>query len=153
MQSDRANRVRVQPDLSAPGHPEIFVIGDTATINAWHGKPVPGIAPAAKQQGDHVAKTIKARLCGDIVQRPFHYRHAGSLATIGKRSAIIDFGWLRLRGRFAWWTWGLAHIYFLIGTRNRVAVALNWCWIYISGDRGARLITQDQPPQEWRDES
>lgn len=153
VQSDRANRVRVLPDLSAPGHPEIFVIGDTATIDAWHGKPVPGIAPAAKQQGDHVAETIKARLRGDIAQRPFHYRHAGSLATIGKRSAVIDFGWLRLRGRLAWWIWGLAHIYFLIGTRNRLAVALNWCWIYISGDRGARLITQDQPRQGWRDES
>lgn len=150
VQCDRVNRV--QPDLSAPGHPEIFVIGDTATIDAWHGKPVPGIAPAAKQQGDHVAATIKARLRGDAAQRPFHYRHAGSLATIGKRSAIIDFGWLRLRGRLAWWLWGLAHIYFLIGVRNRLTVALNWWWIYSSGDRGARLITQDPSRQEWRDE-
>ena len=142
--ADGAKRIAVESDLSVPGHPEIFAIGDTATIDAWHGKPVPGIAPAAKQQGRHVAATIKLRLRGDSTPRPFRYRHAGSLATIGKRAAIIDFGWLRLRGRIAWWIWGLAHIYFLIGVRNRVAVALNWLWIYLSGDRSARLITQGE---------
>ena len=151
--ADRANRVRVEADLSVPGHPEIFVIGDTATIDAWHGHPVPGIAPAAKQQGDHVAAAIKARLRGNTAPRPFRYRHAGSLATIGKRSAVIDFGWLRLRGWLAWWIWGLAHIYFLIGVRNRLTVVLNWLWIYSSGDRGARLITQDQPPPQSPNES
>jgi NADH dehydrogenase len=140
--ADRAHRVKVAPDLTAPGHPDIFVIGDTATIDAWHGQPVPGIAPAAKQQGAHVAATIRRRLRGDSAVRPFRYRHAGSLATIGKRSAIIDFGRVRLRGRIAWWVWGIAHIYFLIGVRNRLAVALNWLWLYVSGDRSARLITQ-----------
>jgi NADH dehydrogenase len=139
---DHANRVKVERDLSAPGHPEIFVIGDTATIDAWHGKPAPGIAPAAKQQGRHVAGTIKRRLRGDAFPRPYRYKHSGSLATIGKRSAIIDFGWIRIRGRIAWWIWGFAHIYFLIGVRNRLTVALNWLWIYTSGDRSARLITQ-----------
>jgi NADH dehydrogenase len=114
----------VAPDLTAPGRPGIFVIGDTATIDAWHGKPVPGIAPAAKQQGMHVADTIKRRLAGDASPRPFRYRHAGNLATIGKRSAVIDFGWIKVRGYIAWWIWGLAHIYFLIGVRNRLAVAL-----------------------------
>jgi len=120
------------------------VIGDTATIDAWLGKPVPGIAPAAKQQGRHVAHTIRARLRGDTALRIFRYRHAGSLATIGKRAAVIDFGWIKITGWIAWWIWGLAHIYFLIGVRNRLAVALNWLWIYVTGDRSARLITQGE---------
>jgi NADH dehydrogenase len=142
--ADHANRIKVEPDLSAPGHPEIFVIGDTATIDGWHGRPVPGIAPAAKQQGRHVAITIKMRLRGNASPRPFRYKHSGSLATIGKRSAVVDFGCIRIRGWIAWWVWGLAHIYFLIGVRNRLAVALNWLWVYTSGDRSARLITQGE---------
>jgi NADH:ubiquinone reductase (H+-translocating) len=143
--ADNAGRTRVEPDLTAPGHPEIFVIGDTATISAWHGKPVPGIAPAAKQQGGHVARSIRARLSGDTRSRPFRYQHSGNLATIGKRAAVIDFGWIKLRGRLAWWIWGLAHIYFLIGVRNRLAVALSWLWIYATGSRNACLITQGEP--------
>jgi NADH dehydrogenase len=142
--ADNAGRARVESDLTAPGHPEIFVIGDTATINAWHGKPVPGIAPAAKQQGAHVARTIRKRLSGDARPRPFRYQHSGNLATIGKRAAVIDFGWIKLRGRLAWWIWGLAHIYFLIGVRNRLAVALSWLWIYATGSRHACLITQGE---------
>jgi len=140
--ADNAGRVKVAADLSVPGQADIFVIGDTATINVWHGKPAPGIAPAAKQQGIHVARTIKRRLAGDSQSRAFRYRHAGDLATIGKRSAVIDFGWCRLRGWIAWWVWGLAHIYFLIGLRNRLAVALSWLWIYMTGSRSACLITQ-----------
>jgi NADH dehydrogenase len=147
MPADAAGRLKVEPDLTAPGRPEIFVIGDTATIDAWKGRPVPGIAPAAKQQGAHVAKTIKRRLGGDAVARAFHYQHSGNLATIGKRSAVIDFGWIKVRGWVAWWIWGLAHIYFLIGMRNRLAVALSWLWIYVTGNRSACLITQgDQRP-------
>jgi NADH dehydrogenase len=142
LEADNAGRVKVEADLTVPGQPNIFVIGDTATINAWHGKPVPGIAPAAKQEGLHIAKTIKLRLRGDNRPRPFHYSHAGNLATIGKRSAVIDFGWLKVRGGVAWWIWGLAHIYFLIGLRNRLAVALSWLWIYTTGNRSACLITQ-----------
>jgi NADH dehydrogenase len=142
MPADNAGRMKVEPDLSVPGHPEIFVIGDTATINAWRGNPVPGIAPAAKQEGLHVAQTIKRRLEGDTRNRPFRYRHSGNLATIGKRSAVIDFGWIKIRGWIAWWLWGLAHIYFLIGLRNRLAVALSWLWIYVTGNRSACLITQ-----------
>lgn len=140
--ADAAGRMKVEPDLTVPGHPEIFVIGDTATVSAWNGKPVPGIAPAAKQQGAHVAATIRRRLQGDAQSRIFRYVHSGNLATIGKRSAVIDFGWLKLRGRIAWWIWGLAHIYFLIGLRNRLAVALSWLWIYVTGNRSACLITQ-----------
>jgi NADH dehydrogenase len=142
--ADNAGRALVEPDLTAPGHPEIFVIGDTATINAWHGKPVPGIAPAAKQQGMHVARTIRMRLSGNTTQRIFRYQHSGNLATIGRRAAVIDFGWLKLRGWLAWWIWGLAHIYFLIGVRNRLAVALSWLWIYATGSRNACLITQGE---------
>lgn len=139
---DRAGRAEVEPDLTVPGHPEIFVIGDTAAIADRDGKPVPGIAPAAKQQGAHVARTIRARLGGDLAPRPFVYKHAGSLATIGKRKAVIDFGWTKLSGALAWWIWGIAHIYFLIGVRNRVSVAMNWLWIHTRGHRSARLITQ-----------
>ena len=140
--ADNAGRVKVEADLSVPGHAEIFVIGDTATVNVWHGKPAPGIAPAAKQQGVHVARAIKRRLAGDSQPRAFRYMHAGDLATIGKRSAVIDFGWCKLRGWIAWWVWGMAHIYFLIGLRNRLAVALSWLWIYMTGSRSACLITQ-----------
>lgn len=125
-----------------PNHSEVFVIGDTATINDEHGKKVPGIAPAAKQQGQYVAKTIAARLKGKSVDKPFRYRYYGDLATIGKRAAVFDIGWVRIRGRMAWWLWGIAHIYFLIGVRNRIVVAMHWLWIYFKGDRSARLITQ-----------
>jgi NADH:ubiquinone reductase (H+-translocating) len=142
--ADNAGRVQVASDLTVPARPEIFVVGDTATIDAWHGKPVPGIAPAAKQQGAHVAATIKRRLAGDITARPFRYRHAGNLATIGRRAAVIDFGWIKLRGYLAWWIWGLAHIYFLIGVRNRLVVAVSWLWIYLTDTRGACLITQGE---------
>jgi NADH dehydrogenase len=142
--ADRAGRLLVLPDLTVPGHPDVFGIGDTVTISGPDGKPVPGIAPAAKQQGRYVAESIKARLRGDAAVRPFHYHHDGSLAQIGKRRAVIDFGWIKLRGSLAWWIWGIAHIYFLIGVRNRLSVALSWLWIYVRNQRSARLITQGQ---------
>lgn len=142
--ADRNGRIIVAPDLSVPGHPEIFAVGDTITVNAPDGSPVPGIAPAAKQQGAHVAETIRRRLAGKDAQPPFRYHHEGSLAQIGKRKAVIDFGWLKLRGALAWWLWGIAHIYFLVGVRSRLGVALNWLWIYTRNQRSARLITQDR---------
>ena len=141
-EADRAGRMKVGTDLTVPGHADIFAIGDTVTVSVWNGKPVPGIAPAAKQQGNYVARTIKRRLRGDTSLRPFRYRHSGDLATIGRRSAVIDFGSFKLTGWMAWWVWGLAHIYFLIGLRNRLSVALSWLWIYLSGSRSACLITQ-----------
>lgn len=140
--ADKAGRVIVEQDLTVPGHPDIFAIGDTAFVKAPDGSPVPGIAPAAKQQGSHVADTIKARLGGNTAQRPFRYKHAGNLATIGRQLAVIDFGWLKLRGALAWWIWGIAHIFFLIGVRNRLSVALSWLWIHATGQRSALLITQ-----------
>jgi NADH dehydrogenase len=140
--ADRAGRVEVEPDLTAPGNPDIFVIGDTARVNAPDGTPVPGVAPTAKQEGRYVASVIRARLEGGAAPGPFVYRNPGSLATIGKRAAVVDFGWIKLTGRIAWWIWGIAHIYFLIGLRNRLTVALSWLWIYTTGQRSARLITQ-----------
>ncbi|MGD9802016.1 MAG: NAD(P)/FAD-dependent oxidoreductase [Hyphomicrobiaceae bacterium] len=140
--ADRVGRILVQSDLTVPGHSDIFAIGDTAHVEMPNGQPVPGIAPAAKQEGYYVADTIKARLRGRTSASPFRYKDAGSLATIGKRAAVVDFGWLRLTGWPAWWLWGFAHIYFLIGLRHRLAVALNWLWIYFTGQRSARLITQ-----------
>ena len=145
VEADRAGRVKVAPDLSVPGLPHVFAIGDTVTVTNGNGKPVPGIGDAAKQGGRHAAKVIKARLRGDTTAMPFHYHHLGDIATIGRSRALIDFGWLRLTGWVGWWTWGLAHIYFLIGMKNRIFIALNWLWIYLSGYRSARLITQDQP--------
>ena len=139
--ADRAGRLQVEPDLTVPGHPDIFAIGDTVSVNGPDGKPVPGIAPAAKQQGSYVAGTIRARLSGRTTP-PFHYKHAGSLAQIGKRKAVIDFGRFKLRGTLAWWIWGIAHIYFLIGLRNRLSVAISWLWIHARDQRAARLITQ-----------
>jgi NADH dehydrogenase len=139
--ADRAERLQVLPDLTVPGHPDVFAIGDTVVIAGPDGKPVPGIAPAAKQQGRYVAESIKARLHGGTLG-PFRYKHAGSLAQIGKRKAVIEFGRIKLRGTIAWWIWGIAHIYFLIGLRNRLSVAISWLWIHARDQRAARLITQ-----------
>ena len=121
------------------------VIGDTALVEGEKGKPVPGVAPAAKQQGAYVAKVIRARLAGLPASRPFHYFNAGNLATIGRRSAVADFGWVRISGFPAWLLWGIVHIFFLIGFRNRVSILIEWIWAYITFQRGARLITGPQP--------
>jgi NADH:ubiquinone reductase (H+-translocating) len=142
--SDPVGRVRVEADLSVPGHPDVFVIGDTAHIAGPDGRPLPGVAPVAKQQGAYVARLIQARLKG-LAPEPFRYRSYGSLATIGRKSAVVQFGRLRLSGYLAWWIWGLAHIYFLIGFRNRVSVATSWAWSYLTFQRGTRLITGSDP--------
>ncbi len=138
---DRAGRVLVEPDLSIPGHPDIFVIGDTAAVAG-----VPGIAPAAKQMGAYVGLLLEARLRGRPAIPPFRYRHRGNLATIGRKAAVADFGRVQLAGLPAWLLWALAHIWFLIGWRNRFVVGLNWLWNYVTFERGARLITA--PGQE-----
>lgn len=141
-EADRNGRIRVLSDLTIPGRREIFAVGDTVSIAGPNGTPVPGIAPAAKQGGRHVAKTIRARLSADFRERPFHYKHAGTLAQIGKRVTVIDFGWIKIRDSLAWWIWGVAHIYFLIGVRTCLAVAVSWLWNYLRNQRSARLITQ-----------
>ena len=142
--TDRAGRVVVQPDLSTKSDPKIFVIGDAALIKSVGGVPVPGIAPAAKQQGHFVADLICKRIAGKTAVRTFHYRHAGYLATIGRRSAVIEFPRYKIKGGLAWWIWGIAHIYFLIGVRSPLLVAMHWLWEYITYSRGARLITGEQ---------
>ena len=139
--TDRAGRVKVEADLSVPGHHNVFVIGDAAAVSDKNGKPVPGIAPAAKQMGQYVGKLLTARIAGQANEKPFRYMHLGDLATIGRRAAVVQFGPLKLRGYIGWWFWGLAHIYFLIGLRNRFVVAFSWFWSYITFQHGARLIT------------
>ena len=141
---DRAGRVTVEPDLTLPGHPEVFVVGDTARAAGPSG-PLPGVAPVAKQQGRYVARVIAARIGGKPRPPSFRYRDYGNLATIGRREAIADFGWIRLSGRLGWLLWSVVHIYFLIGFRRRVLVALEWLWAYLTYQRGARLITGEHP--------
>ena len=138
--SDRAGRVLVEPDLRAPGRDDVFVIGDCAGVADTDGGSWPGVAPVAKQQGAYVAKAIRAALRGRSVQ-PFRYRDFGNLATVGRKTAIADFSGFHLRGFIGWFVWSAAHVYFLIGFRNRIAVTLDWIWSYLTFERGARLIT------------
>jgi NADH dehydrogenase len=136
---DRMGRVPVNPDLSIPGHPEVFVIGDMASIST-KGKPVPGVAPAAMQMGARAAHNVER----DLEQReriPFVYRNKGDLATIGRHRAIADFGFLQVTGSVAWWFWLFLHILYLAGFRNRIAVLIEWAYSYFTYERGARLIT------------
>ncbi len=133
---DRAGRVQVTPDLSVPGHPEIFVVGDLAAVEG-----VPGIAPAAKQMGRHAALNITNSVSGRE-RKPFRYRDYGQLATIGRNAAVADFGRVKLSGYPAWIVWLLAHIYFLINFRNRLAVLIDWAWAYWTFNRYARIVTK-----------
>jgi NADH dehydrogenase len=143
---DPAGRVLVRPDLSVPNHPEIFVIGDAAAARDEKGAMAPGVAPAAKQMGRYVGRLIAARVAGESSPAPFRYRSVGELATIGRRAAVVKFGKLRLKGFVGWLFWSLAHIYFLIGVKNRFIVAFTWLWDYVTFHRGARLITEVPPP-------
>jgi NADH dehydrogenase len=136
---DRAGRVKVQPDLSLPGHPEVFVAGDLAAATRPEGGPVPGVAPAAKQMGRHVAAQMRARLAGTPTA-PFAYRDQGNLATIGRMAAVVDLRGLQFSGVLAWWFWLAAHVFFLIGFRNRVSVLVNWAWSYWTYQRSARIV-------------
>jgi NADH dehydrogenase len=140
---DRAGRVLVESDLSVPGCPELFVAGDLAAVQS-NGRPVPGVAPAAKQMGRHVAAAIQARLRG-VAGGEFRYRDYGSLATIGRRAAVVQIGRCKLTGAPAWWFWLLAHLFFLIGFRNRLVVLINWTWSYLTYQRAARIIVT--PPR------
>src|SRR5436305_1182711 len=137
---DRAGRVVVEPDLTIPGHPEVFVIGDLAAVKQASGELVPGVAPAAIQEGVYAAKTIEQSLAGKP-HAPFRYRDKGSLATIGRAAAVADFGFLNLTVVLAWIAWLTVHIFFLIGFRNRLLVITQWAWAYLTYQRGARLIT------------
>ncbi len=139
---DRAGRIKVGSDLTVPGHPDIFAVGDTATLDP----PIPGIAPAAKQMGKYVGQLIAARVMGRPFDKPFKYNHAGDLATIGRKSAVVNLPYMKLKGFIGWLFWSVAHVYFLIGIRNRLMVAMTWLWSYFTFQRGARLITRDDSP-------
>ncbi len=153
---DRSGRVRVNPDLTLPGHPEVLVAGDLAALHQANGRPVPGVAPAAKQMGRHVAATVRARLQGQAgVGRPFVYADYGNLATIGRMAAVVDLRGWQFSGLLAWWFWLAAHVFFLIGFRNRLSVLINWAWAYWTYQRGARIVlghaasdAEAQPPRQ-----
>jgi NADH dehydrogenase len=140
---DRAGRVIVEPDLTLPGHSEILVLGDLAAYLHQGGKPLPGVAPAAMQQGRYAARALRMRLAGRKPP-PFRYRDKGSLATIGRNAAVAQLGRFRFGGHFAWVLWLLVHIAYLIGFENRVLVLIQWAWNYFTWNRGARLITQSE---------
>jgi len=139
--ADGAGRIRVDPDFSVKGLPDVFAIGDTAAINGWKSRPVPGLAPAAKQAGAYVGRLIRAKIEGRSVPPYFKYRHLGSLATIGRKAAVVDFGGVKLWGAPAWWLWGVVHVSFLVGLRNRLSTMINWFWAYLTYGSGIRLIT------------
>ena len=143
---DPQGRVRVRPDLSLPDYPEVFVAGDQAHVEGADGKPLPGVAPVAMQQGDYLAKRIRALAAGRTESTPFRYRDKGQLATIGRRRAVLEMGPLRLGGFLAWVAWLLVHIYYLVGFKNRLFVVLQWSWAYLTFRRGARLIVD----RDWR---
>lgn len=147
-ETDRAGRVNVNDDLSVPGHPEIFVVGDTASAAGADGKPLPGVAPVAMQQGRYVGRMIRARVEGRERRRPFKYFNKGNLATIGRSFAIADFGFARVSGFIAWVLWLGVHILYLIGFRNRLLVMVQWAWEYFTYEHGARIITPLSQPEE-----
>jgi NADH dehydrogenase/putative oxidoreductase len=139
--ADNAGRVKVDSRLQVEGCQSVWAIGDTAASLGWQGKAVPGLAPAAKQGGKYVAQVIEALISNRAAPGDFQYRHLGSLATIGRQAAVADFGRVKLWGAPAWWLWGLIHVGFLVGVRNRLATMVNWFWSYLTFGGGIRLIT------------
>jgi NADH dehydrogenase len=137
--TDRAGRIQVEPDLTVPGRPEVFAIGDTMTLTQ-NGAPLPGVAPVAMQQGRYVARVIQARATGATPPEPFHYVNKGNVATIGRSFAIVEIGRIRRGGFLAWVFWLALHIFYLIGFRNRILVLIQWAWAYLTYQRGVRLI-------------
>jgi NADH dehydrogenase len=139
VETDRAGRVLVEPDLSIPGDPRVFVVGDLAALRQADGSPVPGVAPAAMQQGRHVARNVLRRIAGEKTE-PFAYVDKGSLATIGRSAAVADVFGLHFSGLTAWLAWLFVHVLYLVGFRNRVSVMFDWAWAYATYQRGARVI-------------
>jgi NADH dehydrogenase len=144
---DRGGRVVVRPDLSLPGHPEVFVLGDMANYPHQDGKPLPGLAPVAMQQGRYVADLIQRRLRG-AAPMAFRFKNRATMATIGRAAAVADLGWITVSGLFAWLAWLFIHILFLIEFENRVLVMFQWAWNYFTRNRTARLITGRDPEEK-----
>jgi NADH dehydrogenase FAD-containing subunit len=138
---DHAGRILVGPDLAVSGAANVFALGDTSTCEGTDGKPLPGLAAVAKQQGNYIAKLIRARIEGRHTPGPFRYHDYGSMATIGRKAAVADLQFVRLSGSLAWWLWGLVHVAFLVDTRSRIAVMFHWFWSYLTYNRSVRLIT------------
>jgi len=145
----KSGKIEVGPDLSLPADENVFVIGDAAFCRGHDGKTLPGLGAVAKQQGEYVGRLIAGRLRGETTNKPFHYNDQGTLATIGRHSAIANLPWIKLTGTPAWLLWGVVHVYFLIGFRNRAAVFLNWVWAWLTYARGARLIIGEQQTNGW----
>jgi NADH dehydrogenase len=143
---DRNGRVHVGPDLSVPGAPDMVAIGDTAHVKTENSASVPGLAPAAKQMGRYVGRLIAAKVGGKPLPGPFVYHHSGDLATIGRKAAVVAIKGIHLKGFLGWLFWSIAHIYFLIGVRNRFVVAFDWAWNYLTFERGARVIDNSPHP-------
>ena len=141
VKTDEIGRVLVNEDLSISDYSNIFIIGDASYVKNKNGKPLPGLAPVAKQEGNFVAEVIKKNIHNGKHPKKFYYKNRGYLATIGRSDAIVDFGWFTLKGRIGWIFWSIIHIYFLIGFRNRLMVFINWIWSYLTFGKGARLIT------------
>ena len=147
VETDRAGRVRVQPNLTVPAHPEIFVVGDTASLDE-NGKPLPGVAQVALQQGRYAGKLIRSRVVGGATPKPFKYFDKGSMAVVGKGFAVLQTGKIHLSGFLAWLAWAAVHLQFLATSSLRVSVFLQWIWTYVTGQRGSRLIVNDQGPDK-----
>lgn len=145
IETDRMGRIKVNSDLSVPGYPEIFVVGDLAYLNDREWTPLPGIAPVAKQEGQYVARLIRRRLEGKA-SGPFHFRNYGIMATIGKKYAVADFGFLKISGYIGWLAWLFVHLMYIVEFENRVLILVQWAWNYFTGNRSARLITEECPP-------
>ena len=149
VETDRAGRVRVQRDLRVPGHPEIFVIGDTASLDQ-DGKPLPGVAQVAMQQGRYVGKLIGRHVEGRNGSKPFRYFDKGNMAVVGKGYAVLESGKVQLHGLLAWFAWAAIHIMFLAQVGLKISVFLQWCWTFLTGQRGSRLIVERTTPRMHR---
>jgi NADH dehydrogenase FAD-containing subunit len=148
-QTDRAGRVRVQPDLSVLGNPEIFVVGDTASLDQ-DGKPLGGVAQVAMQQGHYAGKLIRRRVAGKKAPKPFRYFDKGNMAVVGKGYAVLESGKIHIHGLFAWLAWAFIHVTYLAQLSQRISVFLQWGWLFLTGQRGSRLIVnyqQSEPAQ------
>ncbi|MBM6593897.1 NAD(P)/FAD-dependent oxidoreductase [Microvirga pudoricolor] len=153
LETDKAGRVRVAPDLSVPGREGVYVIGDAALSLAEDGSPLPGLAQVAHQQGVYLGRALRAKIQNGMPPKPFRFRSRGNLAVIGRNEAVVEWGRFRLKGFPAWLVWGIAHVYLLVGFQNRLLVCMRWLWTYLTAHNGARVIFDEDPDVLWEVES